>query len=179
MEKCCHFFDLMNLIVARSGRCACTPRAAQDVNHLDERYDGETPDIIDNAFAIVDYDGRRARAARPVHVRRELAARGGDRRDRRPRQGRGVRARRTGSCSARRDGSEPTTQTFEVDPAVQAAGAHHGSTFLEHRAFIDAIRAGGPPAVSAADGALAVAVGAAAERSARERRPVELRELGF
>ncbi len=40
---------------------------------------------------------RRARAARPVHVRRELDERDGDRRDRRPRQGRGLRARRTGS----------------------------------------------------------------------------------
>ena len=33
----------------------------QDVNHLDERYDGETPDILDNAYVIVDFDdGARA-----------------------------------------------------------------------------------------------------------------------
>ena len=29
---------------------------AQSVNHLDERYDGETPDILDNAYVIVEYD---------------------------------------------------------------------------------------------------------------------------
>ena len=28
---------------------------AIDVNHLDERYDGRTPDIIDNAFVTVDF----------------------------------------------------------------------------------------------------------------------------
>ena len=32
-----------------------------DVNHLDERYDGETPDILDNAYVVVDFeDGARA-----------------------------------------------------------------------------------------------------------------------
>lgn len=60
-----------------------------------------------------------------------------------------------------------------------AAGAHHGATFFEHRAFIETIRCGGKPAVSVEDGALAVGVGAAAERSIREQRPVALRELGF
>ncbi|MBK7593077.1 MAG: hypothetical protein IPI27_17940 [Betaproteobacteria bacterium] len=29
----------------------------QSVNHLDERYDGRTPDILDNAYVIVDYPG--------------------------------------------------------------------------------------------------------------------------
>ena len=29
---------------------------AQDVNHLDEVYDGRVPDILDNAFVIVDFD---------------------------------------------------------------------------------------------------------------------------
>jgi predicted dehydrogenase len=79
----------------------------------------------------------------------------------------------------RRAGSRHERRTFEVDPAVKQAGAHQGSTYFEHLAFIEAIRGGGQPAVAAEDGALAVAVGLAAEQSARERRPVELRELGF
>ena len=29
--------------------------AGVDVNHLDEVYDGQTPDIIDNAFVVVDF----------------------------------------------------------------------------------------------------------------------------
>ena len=79
----------------------------------------------------------------------------------------------------RRERNEPTTIGFHVDPRAREAGAHHGSTFLEHLAFRDAIRTGGKPLVSVEDGALAVAVGAAGEQSVRERRPVELAELGF
>jgi predicted dehydrogenase len=60
VEKCCHFFDLMNHITGdRPVRVQAS--GAQDVNHLDERYDGEVPDILDNAFVIVDYEqGARA-----------------------------------------------------------------------------------------------------------------------
>jgi predicted dehydrogenase len=79
----------------------------------------------------------------------------------------------------RRDRDEPASVRFKVDPRAKEAGAHHGSTLLEHLAFLNAIRTGGRPIVSAEDGALAVGIGAAGERSARERRPVELRELGF
>jgi predicted dehydrogenase len=79
----------------------------------------------------------------------------------------------------RRDRDEPATIRFAVDRRALEAGAHHGSTWVQHMAFLEALRSGGPPAVTAADGALAVAVGAAAERSVRETRPVELRELGY
>ena len=60
VEKTCHFFDLMNLILQeRPWRVMAS--GAQDVNHLDERYDDRTPDILDNAFVIVDYpSGARA-----------------------------------------------------------------------------------------------------------------------
>ena len=56
VEKCCHFFDLMNTIFATHPKKVYAS-GAQSVNHLDESYDGETPDIIDNAFTIVDFEG--------------------------------------------------------------------------------------------------------------------------
>ncbi len=60
VEKCCHYFDLMNHIIG-SEPVRVMASGAQDVNHLDESYDGETPDILDNAYVIVDYDnGARA-----------------------------------------------------------------------------------------------------------------------
>lgn len=40
VEKCCHFFDLMNLIL-RAKPLRVLASGAQDVNHLDERYNGE------------------------------------------------------------------------------------------------------------------------------------------
>ncbi|MGB0115102.1 MAG: Gfo/Idh/MocA family oxidoreductase, partial [Ilumatobacteraceae bacterium] len=51
VEKTCHFFDLMNLIL-RERPSRVMASGGQDVNHLDERYDGRTPDILDNAFVI-------------------------------------------------------------------------------------------------------------------------------
>ncbi len=177
VEKCCHFFDLMRLIVRErplrvyaSGGC--------DVNHRDESYGGERPDILDNAFAVVDFAGG-ARALLDLcmfaeHSTNELEiAATGDR----------------GKVEAfvpehrlvltRRDRDEPAVVRFPIDAGLAKAGAHHGSTFFEHLAFRDAIRSGGAPAVSVADGALAMAMGAAGEQSVRLRRPVELAELGY
>jgi predicted dehydrogenase len=177
VEKCCHFFDLMNLIVRRRPRRVYASGAA-DVNHRDERYGGETPDILDNAFAVVDFDGG-ARALLDLCMfaensthEMEIAATGDA-----GKVEAFVPAHRL--VLTRRDRNEPATVTFPVDAHLARAGAHHGSTFFEHVAFRDAIRTGGRPLVSVEDGALAVAMGAAGERSARERRLVELAELGF
>ncbi len=60
VEKCCHFFDLMRLIMADEP-VRVFASGAMDVNHKDESYGGETPDILDNAYVIVDFrSGRRA-----------------------------------------------------------------------------------------------------------------------
>jgi predicted dehydrogenase len=177
VEKCCHFFDLMRFITGeRPVRVYAS--GGQDVNHLDERYGGERPDILDNAFAIVDFEAG-ARGMLDLcmfaeNSRNELeVAATGDR----------------GKAEAlipahelvltRRDRDEPATIRFKVDPRASEMGAHHGSTWVEHVAFLEAIRSGGPPAVSASDGTLAVGIGVAAELSVREKRPVELHELGF
>ncbi len=172
VEKCCHFFDLMNLIARQRPRRVYAS-GAQDVNHRDESYDGKVPDIVDNAYVIVDFDGG-TRALLDLCMfaegstnEVEMAATG----DRGKIE---VFLPAHKLVLTRRDGREPTSVDFTLDVDVRTAGAHHGSTYFEHRAFIDAIRRGDQPAVSAVDGALAVAVGAAAEQSIRERRPVEL-----
>lgn len=177
VEKCCHFFDLMNHIT-RQRPVRVYASGAQDVNHLDERYDGAVPDILDNAFTVVDFDGG-ARAMLDLCMFAENSLNE-------------VEITATSDLGkvqafvpenavyvCRRGGNPPERRTFEIDPAVKTAGAHQGSTYFEHLAFIRAIRAGEKPVVSVEDGALAVAVGAAAELSIRARRPVELVELGF
>jgi myo-inositol 2-dehydrogenase/D-chiro-inositol 1-dehydrogenase len=175
VEKCCHFFDLMNL-VTRARPVRVYASGAMDVNHRDERYGGERPDILDNAFVTVDFDsGARASldlcmfAENSTHEL-EIAATGD-----RGKAEAFIPAHRL--VLTRRDRNEPTTIAFHVDPRAREAGAHHGSTLLEQLAFRDAIRAGGKPLVSVEDGALAVAVGAAGELSTREKRVVELTEL--
>jgi predicted dehydrogenase len=177
VEKCCHFFDLMRLIVgARPLRVYAS--GGQDVNHLAERYHGEAPDILDNAFAIVDFEGG-ARAlldlcmfAEGSRHQEEIAATGD-----------------AGKLECflpestlvigRRNPRSVETQHVPIDARVLEAGFHHGATFFEHLAFQRAIREGRPPEVSVRDGLLAVALGIAAERSAALRRPVELAELGL
>jgi myo-inositol 2-dehydrogenase / D-chiro-inositol 1-dehydrogenase len=177
VEKCCHFFDLMNLIVQQravrvyaSGGC--------DVNHRDERYGGDQPDILDNAYAIVEFaEGARALLdlcmfAENASNEMEIAATGD-----RGRVEAFVPEHRL--VLTRRDRNEPTVVRFPTDAGLAQAGAHHGSTFFEHLAFRDAIRTGGKPVVSVEDGARAMAMGAAGERSVRLGRPVDLAELGF
>lgn len=177
VEKCCHFFDLMRLIVQQRPVRVYASGGA-DVNHRNERYHGETPDILDNAFAVVDFAGG-ARAlldlcmfAENSSQELEIAATGD--------AGKAeafVPAQRL--VLTRRERNEPATIRFPLAANLAHAGAHHGSTFFEHLAFRDAIRTAGPPVVSVEDGALAVAMGAAGERSVREGRPIELAELGF
>ena len=42
VEKCCHFFDLMNLMI-HSVPVKIYASGGQSVNHLDECYSGKTP----------------------------------------------------------------------------------------------------------------------------------------
>ena len=64
-----------------------------------------------------------------------------------------------------------------TDRSIPYAGLHHGSSYVEHQRFASAIREGKGPEVTAHDGLLATAVGAAAHRSIDEARAVELHEL--
>jgi predicted dehydrogenase len=60
VEKCCHFSDLMNLIIG-ANLVQVIASGSHDVNHKDEEYDGKILDILDNAYVIVEYDnGSRA-----------------------------------------------------------------------------------------------------------------------
>ena len=65
----------------------------------------------------------------------------------------------------------------DVDAAALRAGTHHGATYYQLAAFLDAVRGRGPVQVSAGDGLAAVIIGAAAELSAREGRVVRITEL--
>ena len=60
VEKCCHFFDLMRLIL-KSDPVRVMASGGQAVNHLNETYDGQVPDIWDHGYVIVDFaSGARA-----------------------------------------------------------------------------------------------------------------------
>lgn len=175
VEKCCHFFDLMRLIVGeRPVRLYAS--GAQDVNHLDESYGGETPDIVDNAFVTVDFaNGARALLdlcmfAEASADQEEIAATGD--------QGKVTCGIPSAQLTiGRRAPRHLTTEHVPVDAAVLEAGAHHGATYFQHLAFLEALRTGYKPEVGIDDGWKAVAMGIAAERSIAERRPIDLAEF--
>lgn len=181
VEKCCHFFDMMRLIVGSEPvRVFCS--GAMDVNHQDERYDGKKPDIIDNSFTTVDFaNGVRAMLDLCMFAdgaeQQELIMAVGDtaRLAVMIPTGDIVHAPRVGFMNPKR-----TTRTHVETPAAAlAAGQHHGSTFFQHQAFTAAVRGAGPVIVTADDGLRAVAMGIAAETSAREHRVVAMSELGL
>ncbi|WP_293363894.1 Gfo/Idh/MocA family oxidoreductase [Phenylobacterium sp.] len=181
VEKCCHFFDLMRLIVrSEAVRVYCS--GAMDVNHLDERYDGRRPDIIDNSYTTVDFaNGVRAMLdlcmfAEGAENQEEITAVGdAGRLDVLIPTGSIVYSPRVGF----RNPKQVEQRVVDVDATALKAGTHHGSTFYEHQRFNAAVRGAGPVEVTAHDGLMAVAIGTAAEISAREKRVVEMSELGF
>ena len=184
VEKCCHHFDLMRLIT-RSEAVRVYASGAIDVNHLDENYDGRVPDILDNAFVIVDFaNGVRASLelcmfAEGAEPQEQLTAIGsagkldayipGPSRFwvKRPQAASRV-------VLSRRDQSEPEVDQLSLPAEIEAAGDHHGSTYQQHCAFAEAVVHGSPVAVTAADGRAAVRIGAAAHESIRSGQAVTL-----
>ncbi|MGQ7846155.1 Gfo/Idh/MocA family protein [Granulosicoccus sp. 3-233] len=184
VEKCCHHFDLMRLMTgAEPVRIFAS--GSMDVNHLDERYEGRTPDILDNALVIVDFDnGARGSLelcmfADGAEPQEQLTAIG--------EQGKldafipgpdrfwpdaGERHARV--VFSPRDQSPPQVDVLTLDPALAAAGDHHGSTFYQHHRFALAVLTGTPVEVTASDGAMAVRMGAAAHESISRGQVINL-----
>ena len=176
VEKCCHFFDLMCLVVGdRPVRVLAS--GAQDVNHLDERYDGETPDILDNALVIVEFaDGVRASLdlcmfAEGSRNQEELSVVGD--------AGKVEAFLPSGvlRVGTRAGWGPGVVERVVADDRVAHEGFHHGASYLEHLDFLDAVRTGRPPTVGVEDGLWSVAVGVAAHRSIDEGRAVTLAEV--
>jgi len=192
VEKCCHFFDLMRLL---SGQEVVRVYASvgQDVNHLDERYDGETPDIADNAYVILDFsDGLRAMLelnmfADGSKYQEEICAVGpiGKLECFVPGPGEFWPANELGPAPepklvfSPRDPMGPVESSVTVEAALLAAGSHNGATFYEHQGFYRAITEGSPIEVGADDGLRAVVIGLAAHHSAETGNAVTLSPDGL
>ncbi|GMY29986.1 rhizopine catabolism protein moca [Fagus crenata] len=178
VEKCCHFFDLMKLF-AGANPVRVMASGAIDLNHKDEKYDGKVPDIIDNAYVIVEFDnGSRGMLdlcmfAEGSKNEQEISVVGDI--------GKGEAfvpesVVRFGTRVAGRDG----VQTLKAeDDRIKYDGLHHGSSYLEHLNFLSAIRAKGDkaPAVGLQDGLISVAIGVAAQLSIEKGRFVMIKEV--
>ena len=200
VEKCCHFFDLMRLIAGdRAVRVYAS--GAPDVNFLDESYEGKSPDIIDNAFVIVDFaSGIRASLSLCMfcdgsYFQEEISVLGAkgkleclvpgpdrlwavDSID--------EIGHSTGFAGEHRDSEivysprspkGPVREAIKVDTSLQLAGDHQGSTFFQHQKFHDVVCGRGKVEVTVDDGLQAVLIGLAAEQSIREHQVVEIVDI--
>lgn len=187
VEKCCHFFDLMRLVLRRNP-VRVMASAAQSVNHLDERYDGKTPDIIDNGYVIVDFDGG-ARAmlelcmfADGARYQETISAVGP--------AGKieafvpGPTRFWPGDLGAHpvplieispRQSKQIEVHEIPVDPVLLKAGDHNGATYFQHQKFMALVQGSSTKTeVSFSDGLWAVRMGMAAQRSASTGQAVTL-----
>ena len=172
VEKCCHFFDLMRHIM-EDEPVRVFASGGQDVNHLDERYDGAVPDILDNAYVIVDFaSGKRAildlcMFAEGSEQQEDICAIGADGKLE-------VQIPRASVTWSPRDRSGPHVETVATPSDALAAGDHHGATYFQLLQFHKALVEGGTAEVSAVDGFRAVAMGAAAHESIDTGQAVEI-----
>ena len=191
VEKCCHFFDLMRHIL-RDDPVRVMASAGQDVNHLDESHGGQRPDIWDNAYVIVDF-ARGARAmlelcmfAEGARYQEEISAVGpmGKIECLVPGPGRFWPADLGAPpvpqvIVSPRQPKGPHALEVPVDPHLLEAGDHNGSTYYQHRWFLEVLRGQSQVEVTLSDGWWAVAMGMAAQHSARTGRAVTFADLPY
>ena len=184
VEKCCHFFDLMRLI-AEAEPVRVYASGGSDVNFRDEEYDGQRPDILDNAFVVIDFDnGVRAMLDLCMFAEgsgwQEVIAVTGDLAKAEAfvpgpsRFSPDGKERHSEFVLSPRASKREQREIIDVDAAILSVGDHHGSTFFQHRKFLAMIRNGNVPEVSLEDGLKAVRIGLAAERSAKTGTAINL-----
>lgn len=188
VEKCCHFFDLMRIIIG-SEPVRVMASADQSVNHLDENYGDNTPDIWDNGFIIVDF-ANSCRAmlelcmfAEGSKFQEEISALGADGK---------IEVKVPGPTRfwpehmgeppvpelvvSPRNPVGPKTVQIPVDPELLEAGDHNGSTFYQHEKFASVIRGEKQEIeVGLIDGLRAVQMGLAAQQSAISGQSIEIK----
>jgi myo-inositol 2-dehydrogenase / D-chiro-inositol 1-dehydrogenase len=138
----------------------------QNHNHLNESYAGEVPDILDNAYVVLDFpQGRRAMLdvcmfAEGARYQEEIAVVGarGKLECKVPGPGRFWPANAGDAPVAQIivnqrhitgpegwtnhpqiQAQPPHTLDIPVDPGLLAAGDHNGSTFYQHQKFFDLV----------------------------------------
>lgn len=186
VEKCCHFFDLMrHLTQSKPIRIYASASVAH--NHLDESYPEGVPDILDNAYVVVDFEsGQRALLelcmfAEGARYQEEISVVG-------PRAKVECLVPGPGRFWPRQLGEPPIPLLilsprhpkgpFEIEVPVDSialeAGDHNGSTFYQHEKFCQVVRNNAKVEVTLNDGLAAVMMGLAAQESAKTGQAIDL-----
>jgi myo-inositol 2-dehydrogenase / D-chiro-inositol 1-dehydrogenase len=181
VEKCCHYFDLMNLF-AQSKPKKVFATGSMAVNFLDFEYDNEKSDILDNAFVTVIYENDiRANFTlcmfAPMLYDEIIVC--GD-------EGRLLTYDNEDFLPSPRPKSHleivcgenrPSKITTPCYPAYIEGSGHNGATYYEHVDFVDNIDGKKTDSATAEEGFWSVVVGVAAEESIKSGNVVVIDEL--
>jgi predicted dehydrogenase len=188
VEKCCHYFNLMDLIL-REKPLRVFASGAQRVNHLDEDYGGRKPDILDSAYVIVEYpSGARAMLdlcmfAENSVDNEHITIVGNEGKLESLLPSLTLRYSRREDWGRREVWGQPSGTGKGVavrrvwDTNIKYAGQHFGASYIEHQRFAAAIREGRPAEISLEEGLRSIATGLAAHRSIETGLPVALAEV--
>lgn len=181
VEKCCHYFDLMNLF-AQSRPTKIYATGSMAVNFRTFEYNGRKSDILDNAVVSVDYEnGVRAGFTLCMfspQFYEELMLCGDEGHLRTyesidflpgPKQKTYLEIK-VGEKSTSRI-SQPCYPTY-----IEQSG-HGGATFFEHKYFIDEIEGSKRSVATAEEGFWSIVVGYAAQKSIELGGPIKINEL--
>jgi myo-inositol 2-dehydrogenase / D-chiro-inositol 1-dehydrogenase len=176
VEKCCHYFDLLNLF-AGGTPTRIYASGSQAVNFKDFNYDNKPANALDNAQVVITYDNAvSAGFSLCMYVpgsREELTVCG-------------EQGRMTASEQSRL--GEPNENRLELwlgehgvsrvttpgYPSYITRAGHHGSTFFSHAAFVDDIERGSYQGPSLSEAFWSVVVGVAAQESIRTGQAVDV-----
>lgn len=181
VEKCCHYFDLMNLM-AESKPARVFASGGQAVNFLDFEREGKRADIDDHAYVIVEYaNGIRANFTLNMFspaFAEEMIVVGP--------QGRLVTSEkvdfhhlRSTECRVSIElGEQGASRSTDVGyPSLIEQSGHHGATYFEHIAFLDQLEEKPVDSATALQGLWSMIVASAAQQSIKTGLPINIEEF--
>lgn len=180
VEKCCHYFDLINLLAESTPRRVYAS-GGQAVNFLDFEKDGKKSDIDDHGFVTIDYsngvratftlnmfcpdfyeelvicgDGGRLLACEKVDLQQLKAT--------------------DASVSVHLGEQAASRSTKLAYPAAIEQTGHHGATYYEHSAFLDRLEGKAVDSATPLQGLWAMIVASAAQESIATGNSIEVAE---
>ena len=179
VEKCCHYFDLMNLFSGGNPQRIFAV-GNQAVNFHNFVYDNKKADGLDQAQLSIQYDngviGGFSLCMFTPGTREELVVCGDAGRVHASESARLGEANENRLEVWRGENAASSVRAPDYPSYITKAG-HHGSTFFEHLSFVDELSGGVVSGPNLADGLWSVAVGAAAQLSIERGAAVDVAEV--
>ena len=178
VEKCCHYFDLINLM-ADSQAVDVYASGGMAVNFIDFEHKGQKSDIDDHGYAIINYcNGIRANFTLNMfssEFYEELIVTG-------------ERGRLIVSENASPNKNKKTKATIRVEvpghpyyaeteigyPELVEKSGHHGATFFEQEALICQLKNETVDSATPRQGLMAMLVASAAQESIKENKVINI-----